>query len=70
MQTSFVVVELPIGSVAVAIAAAAETEEAVVDAYTLLAAAAAVPVVAGVKIAVVVAKTLLERLPAPVADKG
>ena len=52
------------------VAAVADTEAAVVDASTLPAAAAAGPAVAGIKIAVAVAKTLLEQLPAPVADKG
>ena len=65
VQTSFVV-EVQISFVA----AVADTEAAVVDASTLLAAAAAGPAVAGIKIAVAVAKTLLEQLPAPVADKG
>lgn len=78
-QISFA--ELQIDSVAVAIvvvAAAAATGGAVVGAHTLPVAVVAaavvvpvvVPVVVGVKTVVAVAKTLLERLPALVADMG
>ena len=56
---------------AVVVAVAVATGGAVVDAYTLLAvAAAAEPAVVEVKIVVVDVKTLLGRLPAPAADKG